>query len=107
MDMGGEVAVTEIEPIFAAEESEAFEGVEGLAAKAPTFCRINDAGESVGHDIEVGRDFQSMKDDVVTGIDDDGEKAGIHHFIKAEQQFGGANSTSEAGYFRGLFHRFF
>jgi len=29
----------------------------------------------------------SVKDDVVAGVDDDGQQARVHHFIKTEEQF--------------------
>ena len=50
--------------------------MEGFAAEAPAFLRVDDAGQGVGDDVEVGGDFQTVKGYVVAGVDDGGEAAG-------------------------------
>ena len=87
MDVRGKVTIAEIEPISAAEVGQALERVKCFSAKTPAFGRVHDSGESVGDDVEVGRDFQSVKNDVVTGVDDDGQVARVHDFIEAEKKF--------------------
>ena len=71
MNVRGQVAIAEIEPVDAAEHREPLQRVKGLAAEAPAFRRIDDAGERVSHDVEVGRNFQAVKSDVVAGVDDE------------------------------------
>ena len=85
--MRGEVAVAKIEPIGAAVEGEALQGVKRFAAKSPAFLRIDDSGKRVGNDVEVGGDSQAVEDDVIAGVDDDGQQGRVHRFIKTEEEF--------------------
>ena len=73
--------------------------MKGFGAKAPAFFWIDDSGESVGDDVEVGGDFQAVKDDVVAGVDDDGQIAWVHFFVQAEEEFRGAYSAGQGGDF--------
>jgi len=41
----------------------------------------------VRHDVEVREIFQAVENDVVAGVDDNGQQARVHHFIKTEEQF--------------------
>src|SRR6185437_14180892 len=97
MNVGGEITVAEVKPGFAAENGESLQEMKSFAAHAPSCGGIHDAGEGVGNDIEVGGNFQTVKNDVVTGIDDDGEVVRIHGLIEAEQKFRSADSAGESG----------
>ncbi len=59
------------------------QGVEGFGAQAPAFFLIDDSGESVGDDVEVGGNFQAVEDDVVAGVDDDGQVGWAHFLVEA------------------------
>jgi hypothetical protein len=83
MNVGSKIAITEIEPVDPAEHREPFQRVEGLAAKSPAFCRVDDAGQRVGHDVEVRRNFQPVEGDVIAGIDDRGEARGVGDVVEA------------------------
>ena len=85
--MRGKVPVAEIEPIGAAEVGQALERIECFSAKAPAFGRIHNSREGVGDDVEVGRDFQTVKNDVVASVDDDGQVTRVHDFIETEEKF--------------------
>ena len=87
MDVRSKVAVSEIEPIGAAKVGQALERVKCFSAKTPAFGGIDDSREGVGDDVEVGRDFQSVKDNVVAGVDDDGQVARVHDFIETAKKF--------------------
>ncbi len=86
MDVGGEVAVAEVEPIGAAEVGQALERVKCFSAKTPAFGRIHNPGEGVGDDVQVRRDFQSVKNDVIAGVNDDGQVSRVHDFIETEEK---------------------
>jgi hypothetical protein len=97
MNVGCEITVAEVKPGFAAEDAESLQEMKSFAAHAPSRGGIHNAGEGVGNDIEVGGNFQSVKNDVVTGIDDDGEIVRIHGLVEAEKQFRSADSAGKSG----------
>jgi len=69
VNVGGQVAVAQVEPVFTAESNEAFQGVKRFAAKAPALFRIDEASQGVGDDIEVGeifRPWSAMSSPVLT-----------------------------------------
>ncbi len=86
MNMRGEVAIAEIEPSFAAVYGEALEEMKSFAAHAPAFRGIDDSGERVGDDVQIGGNFQTVHNDVVAGVNDDGEVARIHRMGEAEEK---------------------
>jgi len=86
VNVGGEIAVAEIEPSLAAIGAEPLEEMKRFAAHSPAFGGINHPGKRVGDDIEVGRNFQAVHDDVVAGVDDDREAVRIHGAVKAEEE---------------------
>ena len=97
VDVRGEVAIAKIEPVDPAEDGEPLERVKRLPAKAPAFRGVDDAGQRIGDDVEVRRNFQTMKRDVVASIDDGCEARGINDIVESEQQLGGANATGQSG----------
>src|SRR6266851_7583192 len=97
MDMRCQIAVAEIEPVRTAERGEPFQSVKGFATESPALRGVDDAGKRIGDDVEVGRDFQAVESNVVAGVDDDRQCAGIHHLVQAEEEFGGAYAASQGG----------
>src|SRR4029077_15504846 len=85
MNVRGEVTITEVEPVGAAIEGEALECVKCFPAKTPAFCGIDDARKGVGHDIEIGRDLQAVKNNIVAGVYDDGHRARVHDVVEAQE----------------------
>ncbi len=85
--MRGEVAVAEMEPVGAAVLGQALERIKCFLAKAPAFGQIHNSREGVRDDVQVGGDFQSVKNDVVASVNDDDQVARVHNFIKAEEKF--------------------
>src|SRR5215469_105583 len=73
MNMGGEVTVTEQEPVLIAIASQLLHRIVGIVANAPTVCFFNQSSERVGDDIDIGRDMQSVEVAVIAGIDYGGE----------------------------------
>lgn len=96
MDVRGEIAIAKIEPGFAAIDAESFQEMKRFAAHAPAFGGIDDAGQRVRDDVQVGRNFQAVQDDVIAGIDDDGEVVRIHGAIKTEKQFRCADTAGKS-----------
>jgi len=81
VNVGGEIAIAKIEPGFAAKGGEAFEEMKGFAAHAPSFGGIDESSECVSDDVQVRRNFQTVHNDIVAGVDDDGEVARIHGMV--------------------------
>ena len=57
-----------------------FQGVKSFGAKAPAFFLVDYSGESVADYVQVWRNFQAVENDVVAGIDDDGQFGWVHYF---------------------------
>ena len=87
MDVSGEVAVAQVEPIGAPIAGEAFQSMKRFPTNPPAFCGIDDSRQGVSHDVEVRRNLQAVENDVVAGVDNDRQQARVHHFIKTEEQF--------------------
>ncbi len=100
MDVRGEIAVAEIEPIAAPVASEAFQGVKRVAAESPAFHRVNHSRQCVGDDVEVRGNLQTVKNDIVTSVDDDRQQAPLHDLVKTEEQFRSADAARERGDFQ-------
>ncbi len=96
VNVGGEIAIAEIEPSFAAIGAEPLEEMKSFTAHAPAFGGIDDSGERVRNDVEVGRNFQTVHDDVVAGVDDDGEAVWIHGMVEPEQKFRCPDTAGES-----------
>ncbi len=77
MDMRCQIAVAEIEPVRTAERGEPFQSVKGFATESPALRGVDDASKRIGDDVEVGRDFQAVESNVVAGVDDDRQCAGM------------------------------
>src|SRR5260370_22034829 len=97
LDMRCQIAVAEIEPVRTAERGEAFQSVKGFATESPALRGVDDASKRISDDVEVGRDFQAVQSNVVAGVDDDCQCAGIHQLVQAEEEFGGAYAASQGG----------
>src|SRR5690606_29767559 len=73
-DMGGEVAVTEGEPVrLRSVGGELASHGEGLVGPAPALPLLNAAAERVHDGVEVGADVQAVQNDVVGGVADHGD----------------------------------
>jgi hypothetical protein len=96
VNVGSEITIAEIEPSFAAISAEPLEEMKSFTAHAPAFGGINHTGQRIGDDIEVGRDFQTVHDDVVAGVDDDGEVVRIHGMVEPEQKFRCPDTAGES-----------
>src|SRR5215467_7538474 len=96
--MRGQVAVSKIEPIRAAVNRQTVQCMESLSSKAPPLCGIHNPRKRVRHDVQIWRDFQSMQNDIVPGVDDDRQLRRVHHLVEAQQQLRRANSASKRGY---------
>ena len=74
IEMGGKVQIAETEPRPLGEETpQLLGGSEGLALPPPPPFPIHDSGQPVRHGVEVGRDVQTVDDEVVPGVHHDGE----------------------------------
>ena len=87
MNMCGQVLVAQVEPVGAPVDRQFLQSMEGIPANSPPFGRIDNSRQRVRHDVQVRADFQPVQHNVVTGVDNDGQDRGVHHFIKPKQQF--------------------
>src|SRR5438128_3912434 len=99
MDLRGEVAVVEIEPVGTAVARLALLRMKSFTTDSPALCRIDDRRQGVGHNVEVGRNFQAVELDVIAGVHDDAQRRRFHGLVKAEKQFRGADAACESGDF--------
>ena len=65
MNVRGQVAVAQIEPVCTAISGQPLQRMEGLVTNSPALCWIHNPRKRVRHDIQIGRDFQAVKNDVV------------------------------------------
>ena len=100
LDMGGEIAVAELEPGLAAERRERRHEGPGLVAPAPAALRIVETGERVHQRVDVGRDRQAEMLEVVAGVGDHDEFAGRQHAAQAERELGAADAARERDHAR-------
>ena len=98
MDVRGQIAVAEIEPVGAAEDGQALQHMKCFVREIPSLLRIDDSSQRVGDDVEVGRDFQAVQHDVVAGVyDRRSVRSDPEHVVEAEQKFGGADAAGQRG----------
>ena len=95
VQVGGEVAVADVEPGGHAVALERAEGHEGLAREAPAGLGVVGAGERVGDGIEVGADPQPVEPVVVAGIAHDDHIARIDHLQQPREEARRADSTCQ------------
>ena len=98
MNVRSQVPVAQVEPVGAAVTSQAFQRMKSVTPNPPAFRWVNNSRQRVRHDVEIRRDFQPVKDDIVPSVDDDGQRLRLQHFIKPEKQFGCAHSTGKRRY---------
>src|SRR6266540_463703 len=84
--VGGDVTVAEPEPRRLAQPLDRSEHIPGLTGQAPAALLVGKAGEGVGDRVQVWRDGQAVKAQVVTGIADDEELGGWVDADKAAQE---------------------
>ena len=75
--MRRQIPVTEAEPSVARIAVEKAEALERVVRDAPTLFRVRHAGERIGDCIEVGRDRKAVEFEVVAGVADNGDLAGV------------------------------
>ncbi len=95
LDMGGEIAVAELEPGLAAERAQCCHEVPRLVAPAPAAFGVVETGEHVHQRIDVGRDRQPKMLEVVARVGDHHEFAGAQHAAQAERELGAADTAGE------------
>ena len=77
------------------------EAVEGIPAHPPPPGRIEQPGQGVGDGVEVGGDVEPPAVEVIAGVADDGEPAGVHHPRQAQEEPGGPGPTRQERDHRG------
>ena len=95
VQMGGEVAVADVEPRGHAVALERAEGREGLAREPPAGFGVVGAREGVRDGIEVGADPQAVEPVVVAGIAHDDHVGRIDHLEQPRQEASRADSTGQ------------
>jgi hypothetical protein len=61
--------------------------MERFAAEAPSLFGVDNASERIRDDVQVGRNLQSVQNDIVAGIHDDRKIPRIEFFVKTEKKF--------------------
>ena len=95
LDMGGEIAVAEPEPGFAAERLERGHEGPGLVAPPPAPLRIVESGERVHDGVEIGRNRQAQMLEVVAGIGHHHEIGARHDPAQPERKLGAADAAGQ------------
>src|SRR2546426_8125900 len=75
VNVRSKVTIAKIEPRLTSERAQPLESGKSIAPEPPTGLGIHHAGKRVRDDIEIRGDAQAMKNNVVAGVDDDGEFA--------------------------------
>src|SRR3954451_499889 len=81
--MRRQIAVAKLEPSLAAEPLQRRHEIPGLAGEAPAALEIVLVGEGVQHRVDVGRDVQAEMNEIVGGVDDDGQPLRRQHCREA------------------------
>ena len=95
VQMGGEVAVADVEPRGHPVALERAEGRERLADEAPSGLGVVGARERVGDRVEVGADPEPVEPVVVAGVADDDDVGRVDHLEQPRQEASGADSTCQ------------
>ena len=67
----------------------------GVAANAPAALFVDQPGQRVGDDVNVGADVQAKAFQIIAGVADDGERFGVHDVHQAAQKFGGSDAACQ------------
>src|SRR5579864_8884655 len=97
MNVRGQVAIAEIEPVGSPEHDQSLQRMKGFAAVPPALRGIDEAGQRVRDNVQVRRDLQPVERDVVPGVDDDGQFARVHDFVETEEELRGTHAAGESG----------
>src|SRR5712664_4609949 len=97
MNVRGEIAVAEIEPIDAAEGRQALQRMKRLPTVAPTFCLIHNSRKRVSDNVEVRRDSQTMQGDVIAGVHNHRQVARVNYVVQTKQEFGSPYAAGQRG----------
>ena len=73
MDMEGEVAIAELEPVRCADLAELVERVPALASESPSAFTVAESRECVEERVVVGADGEAMQLKVVARVGDDAQ----------------------------------
>ena len=95
VQVGREVPVAEREPVRAAQVGQGVARDPGLAGPAPAGGRVDQAGQRVGHGVEVRADDQPAVREVVADVDHRDEVGLVDHRAQREEQSGGAHPAAE------------
>ncbi len=93
--MGGQVSITQSEPVFAADARQLGQDVPGLARHPPAGLAVVHAGQGVGHGVDVGADVQAVQHHVVTHVDQCRDVGGVHDAHQAREHPGGADAAAQ------------
>ena len=91
----GEVAVAGVEPCGLAELSHGLQAEEGVAFHAPSALAAQHAGEHIGDGVDVGGNVEAPPEQVIAGVDDQGDFFGGHDLAEAVDELGAASAAAE------------
>ena len=94
-EMRGQVAVTQAEPVVAAQAPQLVHDRPALAGHAPTGLTVVHAGQGVGDRVEVGADGEAVQLHVVADIDDRRDGVGRDHTHETCEHSSGPHAAAQ------------
>src|ERR1700722_18892228 len=94
-NMGGEVAIAGVKPGRLSELTHGVEAKESVAFHAPAALLAEFTGQHVDDGIEIRRNVESPPEQIVTGVDDDGQLIGRNNLGESIDKFCAAGAAGE------------
>ena len=88
-------AIADSKPALVTESAQRVDHLVAVAFEPVTPARIHPSRERVGHDVEIGRYANAVKDAVVAGVHDGGDFAGFDHPGEPAQEARSADAAAE------------
>src|SRR5438552_2605905 len=94
-DVGGEVAVTELEPRRLAVALEQVQGLKAFRVQSPAQVTIDEARQGVEHGVDIGADVEAPELLVVPGVADNGERCRREQLLQSFHELHPADPTAQ------------
>jgi hypothetical protein len=91
--MRRKIAVTGMKPDGLPHLAHGVKAEESIALHAPTALLAEFAGQHVHDGVDVGRDVKAPPEQIVAGVDDDGQVFGADEVAKSVDEFGAAGAA--------------
>ena len=98
VQIGGQVAVAQLEPGIAAQPAQGFEAMKRIAPDAPPVLAMGQTRERIDHGVEIGRDVQTVNLRIVADVAYDPEALGPDDMGQPIQESRRAYSARQGDY---------